>query len=138
MAIKIVAREKKDMRTQEVKWYAQMAKTDAVGLDDVVGEIEKMSTVSSADVKAVLDCLEYVVRTHLQNSQSVRLGDLGSFRPTVSSSGFATKGEVTAAGVTRIRVRFTPSATLTENMDKRRVKLTMAEGEADAAEEVTE
>lgn len=133
MAIKIVAREKKNMRTQEVKWYAQIAKTDPVSLRQVTEDIEKISTVSSADVKAVLDCLEYVVRQHLQNNQSVRLGDLGSFRPTVSSIPFDKKDDVTVGGVKGIRVRFTPSATLVGNLRRDRVSLVLDKGDDAAA-----
>ena len=50
-------------------------------LDQIVELIEKRSTVTSADVKAVLDALQFEVRNALVDGKSVRLGDLGSLPP---------------------------------------------------------
>ena len=66
----------------------------------IIGDIEKATTLSSSDIKAALE------------GQSVRLGDFGSFRPTVSSIPYNTRKEVTVSGIKRVRVRFTPSAWL--------------------------
>ena len=53
-----------------------------MSLAQIVKRVEKRSTVSSADVKAVLDALQYEVMEALENGNTVRLGDLGSFRLT--------------------------------------------------------
>ena len=74
---------------------------------------------------------------HLANGESVRLGDLGSFRHTVTGAGFPTKAEVTSLGVTKVRVRFTPSGTLLARLKvgQPRVKLAMGGEDPDAAAE---
>ena len=47
--------------------------------------------MSSADVKAVLDNLNFVLDMELQEGRIVRLGDFGSFRISVSSDGVTDK-----------------------------------------------
>ena len=62
-----------------------MAPTTSVSLAQVIKRVEKRSTVSSADVKAMLDALQYEVIDALQNGNTVRLGDLGSFRLSIKA-----------------------------------------------------
>lgn len=110
--IKYVLRAKKNLRTKEVKIYPQMAPTTPVTLAQIVKRIEKRSTVSSADVKAVLDALQYEVIEALQNGNSVRLGDLGSFRLTIKANGSETSAEARKIGANAIKavnVQFTKS-----------------------------
>lgn len=110
--IKYVLRAKKNLRTKEVKIYPQMAPTTPVTLAQIVKRIEKRSTVSSADVKAVLDALQYEVIEALQNGNSVRLGDLGSFRLTIKANGSETSAEARKVGANAIKavnVQFTKS-----------------------------
>lgn len=110
--IKYVLRAKKNLRTKEVKIYPQMAPTTPVTLAQIVKRIEKRSTVSSADVKAVLDALQYEVIEALQNGNSVRLGDLGSFRLTIKANGSETSEEARKVGANAIKavnVQFTKS-----------------------------
>lgn len=58
--IKYVIRAKKNpLKANDVKYYPQMAPTTPVSLAQIIKRVEKRSTVSSADVKAVLDALQY-------------------------------------------------------------------------------
>ena len=135
--ITLVAREKKNMRTQEVKWYAQISRVKPVTLDEISERIASNCTVTEHDIKAVLSALQEQVVFCMKEGQSVRLGDLGSFRPTVSSSGFATKDKVSADGVTKINVRFTKGSRLRSLLRKgqKGVKLAL---EGDVLEEETQ
>lgn len=110
--ITLVAREKKNMRTQVVKWYAQISKVRPVTLEEISERIAMNCTVTEHDIKAVLSALQEQVGICMKEGQSVRLGDLGSFRPTVSSEGCSTKEEVTAATVKSINVKFTKGGRL--------------------------
>lgn len=110
--IKYVIRAKKNPITKEVKYYPQMAPSTPVTLAQIVKRIEKRSTVSSADVKAVLDALQYEVIDALQDGNSVRLGDLGSFRLTIKADGSETAAGAKATGANAIKavnVQFTKS-----------------------------
>jgi len=73
--IKYVIQVKKNpLKKEEVKFYPQAAPTTPVTLAQIVKRIEKRSTVSSADVKAVLDALQYEVIEALENGNTVRPG----------------------------------------------------------------
>lgn len=90
-------------------------------LAQITKRIEKRSTVSSADVKAVLDALQSEVIDALQNGNSVRLGDLGSFRLTIKANGTDTAAEAKAKGANLIKevsVQFTKSATMRDAFAK--------------------
>ena len=75
-------------------------------LEDIAEQIQAKCTIHSSDVLAVLRCLQETVIEGLRDGKSVRLGDLGCFRPTVSSEGFDTPDEVTAKAIKRVKVTF--------------------------------
>ena len=99
----------KNPRTGATKYYAQIAHTTPVMRKDVINAIEKLTSLSSSDVKSCLDALEYQVTHYLQQGRTVRLGDLGSFRPTISSLGTTELEKCNANLIRRVRCRFTPS-----------------------------
>ena len=96
------------------KYYAASVFTGERNLEDLTTDIGRMSTVSGADIRAVLYALVDVVSSELQNSQIVRLGDLGSLRLNVSSRGMETGKEVTAAAIKGTKLVFTPGPKLKE------------------------
>lgn len=112
--IKFVIKGKKNpQKKTETKYYAQAAAATPLTLPQIVKLIEKRSTVSSSDIKAVLDALQFEIIHALQNGNSVRLGDLGSFHLTLSSKGVATIEEAKKAGARLIKkatVQFVKSA----------------------------
>ena len=112
--INYIAQAKKNPQTKVLSYYAQIAPVTPLKLDDIVRRIEKTSTVSSSDIKAVLDALQHEVIEALRAGNSVRLGDLGSFRATLSSSGVETPENVSASLIKSVRVRFTPGAKMNE------------------------
>ncbi len=76
--------------------------------------IEKISTVSGADIRAVLYSLIDVMKDTLNNGQIIRLGELGSLRVSFSSDGKETAVEVNAASIKKSKVIFTPGKQLKE------------------------
>lgn len=50
----------------------------------IYAEIEQMSTVSSADIKAVLDALAYVLGMGMKDGFRVDVPELGSFAPAIT------------------------------------------------------
>lgn len=112
--INYIAQAKKNPQTKTLSYYAQIAPVTPLKLDDIVRRIEKTSTVSSSDIKAVLDALQHEVIEALRAGNSVRLGDLGSFRATLSSSGVEAPENVSASLIKSVRVRFTPGAKMNE------------------------
>lgn len=111
--IEYEARPVRNINTKEVRYYPGVALSGTMNIAAVATEIEKRSTVSSADVKAVLDALQFEVKQALADGHTVRLGDLGSFRLTVAAAyGSDEKENVTARYISHVRVRFTPSTQL--------------------------
>lgn len=116
MNYKVVAR--KNPMTKEVKYYAQLVLATPVRLAALAEEISQQCTVTAHDVKAVLSAMEEHILRHLLNGKSVRLGDLGSFRPTLTSEGSDSADKVTVDNVRRVRIRFRGSAALCKGLQK--------------------
>jgi predicted histone-like DNA-binding protein len=90
------------------KHYASANMSGEMTLDGLTKFIEKISTVSGADIRAVLYALVDVMQDALANGQIVRLGELGSLRVSISSEGKENADEVNAAAIKAARVVFTP------------------------------
>lgn len=103
---------KKNPITKQSKWYAQMAPVTPLQLEDIAEKIAASCTVTEHDIKAVLSALQEQVLFSLRDGNSVRLGDLGSFRLTLSGRPCETADEVTADTIEHLRVRFTMSSRL--------------------------
>ena len=115
--------ERQNALTKQLQYYAQVSPVTPVTLDQIVELIEKRSTVTSADVKAVLDAHQFEVRNALVDGKSVRLGDLGSFRPTLSSRSALSADAFLPANIKGVRVRYVPSAALKSDLKLDRVSL---------------
>ena len=123
LMIKYVIQAKRNpANIKQTKYYPQMAPGTPVTLAQVVKRIEKRSTVSSADVKAVLDALQYEVIEALTDGNSIRLGDLGSFRLTIKADGAASAAEAKKQGarlIKQVNVQFTKSTAMRDALDVR-------------------
>ena len=122
--IKYVIQEKKNPLNGEVKYYPQITPATPMTVDQIIKRVEKRSTVSSADVKAVLDALQYEVIDALESGNSVRLGDLGSFRLTIKADGMATAAEAKKQGaklIKQVNVQFTKSTAIRDAFEVQRL-----------------
>ena len=96
----------------EKKFYASAQSSGDMTLTRLTKSIEKVSTVSGADIRAVLYAMVDVMKDALADGQIVRLGDLGSLRISISSNGEDTADKVSAKSVKAARTIFTPGAEL--------------------------
>ena len=110
--IQYVIRSYKNPRSGQVKLYPQIAPSVPVLRKQVIQRIEKTCTLTSSDIKACLDALEDVIVDLLTQGCTVRLCDLGSFRPTLSAEGTTDPEECNASLIKRVRVKFCPSGTM--------------------------
>jgi predicted histone-like DNA-binding protein len=67
------------------KYICRAVSDGEADLDELTARIEKMSTMSGADIRGVLYALISVSKDMLSDGKIVRFGDLGSFRISVSS-----------------------------------------------------
>ncbi|USL96059.1 HU family DNA-binding protein [Riemerella anatipestifer] len=96
----------------EKKYYASANVVSEKTLAGLTRDIEKISTVSGADIRAVLYALVDVMQSSLAEGQIIRLGELGSMRVSISSEGKAKEEEVTSAVIKNAKVVFTPGSDL--------------------------
>lgn len=93
------------------RYYPVAVLTDRpMETDEIAQQISEASTVSKADVVAVLAALPTVMARGMDAGRSVHLQDIGRFRYTIATKkgGQATAKEVSANDVDHTRVHFTP------------------------------
>ena len=110
--IPYIVKSMKKPGTDEKKFYIQVAPTVPLTLEQIAKHISSRCTVTETDCLAVLNELETEVITAARNGNSVRLGKLGSFRPTISSRGVDAAAEAKVSLVKAVRCRFNPGARL--------------------------
>lgn len=136
--IKYYVANHKNLSDGSVKYFAQIAPVTPVNLNDIANRISKTCTVTEHDVKAVLSALQEQLFYSLSDGHSVRLGDLGSFRPTLCSMSHATPEEVSASSVKFVRTRFTSGSRLVAALRPSSVNLTLTRVSKPVADMTTE
>jgi predicted histone-like DNA-binding protein len=96
----------------EKKFYASPNMSGEMTITELTTSIEKISTVSGADIRAVLYSLIDVMKDALRNGEIVRLGELGSLRISFSSEGKETEEEVNSSCIKSAKVLFSPGKEL--------------------------
>ena len=100
---KILAGEDKG----KTKYYATASNTGRTDLDALTRDIERSSTVSGADIRAVLYALFETIPGQAGNI--VAPGDTGSFKITISSVGEESEDEVDVHSIRKSRITFYPA-----------------------------
>ena len=93
------------------RWQADARCPGEVSFEELAADIEKQTTASRADIVAVLAALSSEASRRLRDGYIVRLGDLGTLRPTLSAPAAASKEDFEAVRA-RVRVRFKPGRLL--------------------------
>jgi predicted histone-like DNA-binding protein len=99
-------------------WYPVLKSTGLVREKEVARRVADETTLNPKEAEFAVAQLFKVVTDYLLNGKTVQLGELGSFRLTVSSEGVATETEVTATQIKHVNIRFTASETLKEALQK--------------------
>lgn len=116
MAITIKPSLRKNPQDKDAaaKYYAQVVLGPELTQKQIIEQIADRCTLTGSDIKAVLDALMTVIKRSLANGTPIRLGDLGSFRPSVSGKGIETADKCTASTVKKARVIYVPSSEIKE------------------------
>lgn len=117
MAIKFKAIARKSPVDKSVSYYPTTESPEPVKLPALVKSIEKITSLSSADVKSCLDALQYEIISRLKDGKSVRFGDLGTFRVSMQGKGTATAEEVQVESIKNLKVVFTPSGKIARSIE---------------------
>lgn len=125
--IKLVITPKKNTiaRPASVKYYPQPAPATPLSLEDIVKRVETACTLTSSDIKAALDALQHEIIRALSEGNTVRLGDLGSFRLAIKAEGCDTREEAQRKSselVKEVKVKYTQSSAMRRAFDKEMLK----------------
>lgn len=96
------------------KYYPQaVVRGKQISTKELASALSDRSTVTTADVYAVLIDLGKVMSTYMAQGRSVKLEGLGSFRYSITAKkqGVDTAEEVSASAIVGTLVRFTPEST---------------------------
>ena len=115
VSLKKLARPNPQNR-ENVRYYLTQTSAGMAELKDLAVDIEKQTAMTRADITAVLISLADVLPAYLRDGKSVRLGDLGVFRLSVTSEGTATEAELTTRHVKGAKIVFLPTPALKASM----------------------
>ena len=94
------------------KYYASAQRVQTISLDDMAKNISHSTTATRADVLAVLTALIDEMTTELAKGNSIVLGELGTFRFTLTSKGAVTAEDFKVDMIKKASVRYYPSKTI--------------------------
>lgn len=93
-------------------YYAQAISNGTMTFDELCEDVAETCTLTSADVKAVLDRINYILDKNLRAGRIVQMGEMGNFRMAVGSTGSATPEEFSADQIKTPRIVFSPGSKL--------------------------
>lgn len=102
----------KDQAEVPEKFHAYPVNNGYVSFDELCVDISEGCTLTSADVKAVMDRMNYELDKHLRSGRIVQFGEIGNFRLSLGSSGSVTEKDFQNSQIRTPKVVFTPGKRL--------------------------
>lgn len=120
--IKYIIRNFENKSTKTQAYRYQIVQNGYVDKQCIIDDIVMATTLTKSDISALLTSLEDVLKSHLSQGRSVRLGCIGSFRPTFKSRS-AESAEICAKEpIIGIHCVYTPSTFLRRYLGRDFVK----------------
>ena len=94
------------------KYYAMAISNGFTDFEHLCKMITERSMASSADVKGILDNLNFVIDLELQAGRIVQLGELGNFRMSIGSDGAEEESAFKKSMLRKPKIVFTPGKAL--------------------------
>ena len=101
-------------RTAKKKWYPALRTVSRIKEKEVAKAISEETTLNRKEAEMALAQLEKVLISNLLASNSVQLGDWGSFYLTCKGTPSDNKEGVTANNIAGLNIRFLPGKALKE------------------------
>ncbi len=92
----------------EYRYYARLTGRQNIGLNDLCDHIARISTLSHADIYAVVVALLSSIPDFLKDGYNISLGDLGTFSLSLTSAGMPAPEKVTSRQISKVNIRFRP------------------------------
>ncbi|EEN82882.1 HU family DNA-binding protein [Porphyromonas endodontalis] len=103
------------------RWFPAIYLSSDVTFEEFIDKVADETTISSADVKAVFDRAGKVLVEQLREGKSVDCGDLGTFRPSLTTktgTGAETAEGVTMEMIDKLKVIYTPRVRVKDALKK--------------------
>jgi len=101
---------------EKTGYFAGKALGSTIETDELCANISEKCSLTSADVKAVIEALVKEMETELLSGNSIRVGDLGIFKASISSEVVDTKEELKPKKVHIKAITYRSSARLKKAM----------------------
>lgn len=95
------------------KWYGKAVILSTISTKDLAEELSHSTTVTRADILAVLAELTVAMRNHLLNSHKVEIDGLGTFRPGLICKSADDEKSFTANNIKGYRIVYRPECMYT-------------------------
>jgi len=105
-------------RAAQKKWYPTVKTISQIKEKEVAKQISDETTLNRKEAEMALGQLEKVLIHNLLSSNSVQLGDWGSFYLTCNGKAGDTKESVTASNIVGLNIRFSPGKALKDALKK--------------------
>lgn len=110
MKYKLVEKGTPGKPTAPKKWYANPINSGTVDQKAIAKAIAGRSSLTAGDVANVIENFLEVLPSYLTDGKSVKLGDFGTFRLSISSEGAEKAEDFNAATqIKTVKTLFTPS-----------------------------
>jgi predicted histone-like DNA-binding protein len=112
-----IVKQKNPRNTNQTLYYPRAASNGVVELEEIIYKLEQMSTLSGADIEAVLYGLTDLAARELSNGKIVRFGRMGSFRITFEASASEASDTIGPNNIRRAKLQFTPAKRFKQMLD---------------------
>ncbi|MGL5912656.1 MAG: HU family DNA-binding protein [Bacteroidales bacterium] len=116
MKFRAIERPNPNKKEDPKKFYATIVTDGEYSLDKMAEEIVGFTSLSEADVNAVLIAVQNVAQKQLAEGKIVRLGKLGSLYPTISSHGESSEELVTVKTIKSIGINYRAGSLLLKHL----------------------
>jgi predicted histone-like DNA-binding protein len=99
------------------KLYATPVNNGKITQKNIAADIVNFSSLSRGDVTSVIENLIDTIPKYLLMGKSVKLGELGTFRISFSSTGVDNEAEFTTDKISNVKVLFLPSPELRASLN---------------------
>ena len=99
------------------KWYANPVNQGVISKAQISKEISGRSSLTAGDISNVIENLIEELPKYLIAGNSVKLGEFGTFRLSISGEGSDTKEGYSASNIKSAKVIFTPGTELKKALD---------------------
>ena len=100
-----------------IKYYAGIVRQQPIEIRKFATEIASRCTLTTTDIYAVLESFLERMHVYIEEGRIVKLGDFGSFSPSLNSAGEEAPEDVDQYSISKMKINFRPSKELRKRLD---------------------